>query len=223
MQLRSSRGPFLINKWCSAGTLGCWCEASESECLSVVVDTVSRQFPRSGLGCSCFRRDEDNAPRYGNGCRPFDALFILAFQRTRPRLGLPHTFPPSNPPPSLCWPWSIQPCLPVPHVIFFLWHGSPLPTAWYAGVGMHAPSQIHQLRSECRTTARGNKGMRKERGGGRKQGREREREGRSVACRHPSGTKASNWRAVVVGVGMAGGKGKGKRNSSFFFLWGHFC
>ena len=28
---------------------------------------------------------------------------------------------------------------------------------------MHAPSQIHQLRSECRTTARGNGGMRRER------------------------------------------------------------
>lgn len=48
--------------------------------------------PNSGLGCSCFRRDEDNSSHYGNVCRLFDALFTLAFQRTCPLLGLPHTF-----------------------------------------------------------------------------------------------------------------------------------
>lgn len=48
--------------------------------------------PNSRLGCSCFRRDEDNSSHYGNVCRLFDALFTLAFQRTCPLLGLPHTF-----------------------------------------------------------------------------------------------------------------------------------
>lgn len=46
---------------------------------------------------------------------------------------------------------------------------------------MHAPSQIHQLRSECRTTAQGNGGMRRERvvegERGGKGGRESERAG----------------------------------------------
>ena len=141
--------------------------------------------------------------------------------------------PPSNPPPPLCRLWSIRRRLPVPHVIFFLWHGSPLPTAWYSGVGMHAPSQIHQLRSECRTTARGNGGMRRERERREKRGG-REREGRSVACRHPSGTKASNWqgeneeeresetererqreRQREGGGGGGGGKGKKKKSPLF--------
>lgn len=60
----------------------------------------------------------------------------------------------------------------------------PIPAAWYSGAGTHAPSQIHQLRSECRTTTRVNRGMR---GAGREEGGVEEDEGRSAACRHPSG------------------------------------
>lgn len=115
----------------------------------------------------------------------------------------------SNPPPPLCRLWSIKPCLPVPHVIFFLWHSSPLPTAWYSGVGMHAPSQIHQLRSECRTTAQGNGGMRRERkrerevekekGGGRERGQV---SGLSTSFRDQSlkltGRKREEWERTRV-------------------------
>ncbi|KAM7389674.1 hypothetical protein PAMP_023637 [Pampus punctatissimus] len=54
-------------------------------------------------------------------------------------------------------------------------HISPLPTAWYSGVGMHAPSQIHQLRSECCTTARG-KWRDEKRERERERWREKERE-----------------------------------------------
>lgn len=114
----------------------------------------------------------------------------------------------SNPPPPLCRLWSIQPCLPVPHVIFFLWHSSPLPTAWYSGVGMHAPSQIHQLRSECRTTAWGNGGMRGERERWRKKrgrdgGRERGQvSGLSTSFRDQSlkltGRKREEWERTRV-------------------------
>lgn len=128
--------------------------------------------------------------------------------------------PLSNPPPPLCRLRSIQPCLPVPHIIFFLWHSSPLSTAWYSGVGMHAPSQIHQLRSECRATARGNGGMRREREveGEREKGREgSEWEGRSVACRHPSGTKLQTDREREI-------EGeRGKKKSTSLFLRDHFC
>lgn len=102
---------------------------------------------------------------------------------------------PSSPPP-------IDPAMSprVPHVIFFIFFfpfdtaPSPLPTsthphphipaAWYSGAGTHAPSQIHQLRSECRTTTRVNRGMR---GAGREEGGVEGDEGRSAACRHPSG------------------------------------
>lgn len=120
---------------------------------------------------------------------------LWLFQSSRPVLLLPCTsLSLTNPPPPQCRLRSIQPCLPVPHVIFCLWHGSPLSAAWYSGVEMHAPSQIHQLRSECRTTARGNGGMRRvEAERGREAGREVVWEGRSVACRHPSRTKASGW------------------------------
>lgn len=69
----------------------------------------------------------------------------------------------------------------------FFFDTDPLSTAWYSGLEIHAPSQFHQLWSECRTMAWRNGGIRKREKGDRK----RERVSRSAACWHPSGTKAS--------------------------------
>lgn len=142
---------------------------------------------------------------------------------------LPLTFfsPGPRPSPPSPKPWSIRPRLPVPHVIFFfsfllLWHSSsfhPPPTAWYSGVGMHAPSQIHQLRSECRTTARVNRGMR---GGGRERGRRGQVSGLSTSFRDQSLKLTGREREELE---KTRGKGNRKSSSLFFFwcLWGHFC
>lgn len=59
---------------------------------------------------------------------------------------------------------------------FFLWHSSPLTSAWYSRVGRHAPSQIHQIQSECCTIARKNRGMGRESREKRKRKREKGRQ-----------------------------------------------
>lgn len=120
----------------------------------------------------------------------------------------------SNPPSSLGRLWSIQPRLPVPHVIFFLWHSSPLPTAWYSGVGMHAPSQIHQLQSECRTTAQGNRRMKRERGRERRKG---ERAGQWLV-NILLGPKPQADDERKRGIGENKGKGNRKRFFIYFFF-----
>lgn len=67
---------------------------------------------------------EDRSPHYGNVLAGFDGLFTSPFQRMCPVLPLPLRAPAplhllSNSPPPQRPLWSIQPCLPVPHVIFF--------------------------------------------------------------------------------------------------------
>lgn len=136
-------------------------------------------------------------------------------------------FPFSHPPPPPCWVISIQPCLPVPHVIFFFFFFSltqrsssllPFYSAWYSGVGMHAPSQSHQRQSECCTTAPGKGGMSGERG--ERWGEKGRDGGRSGACGHPSGTEAWNWQSEVRGEWKRWGKRQQERLPSF--LSGHF-
>lgn len=172
------------------------------------------------LTCSCFRRA---TPPHGNVFRLFDALFTFAHQRTCP---LPRPLCTSlslrNPPPSRWRLWSIWARLPVPHVIFFLWHGSPLHAAWYSGAGMHAPSQIHQLRSECRTTAWKIEGW-EEGGGEREDGGKREREaGQGLADILP-GLKRQTDREMEWERGIWEDKGKSEKEPFLISAGCHFC
>lgn len=84
---------------------------------------------------------------------------------------------------------------------------------------MHAPSQIHQLQSECRTTAQGNRRMKRERGKG---GREGRRAGQWLVNILP-GPKPQADEERARGIGEDKGKGNRQSFFLFLFLWGHFC
>lgn len=91
---------------------------------------------------------EDRSSHYGNVLAGFDGLFTSPFQRMCPVLPLPLRAPTplhllSNSPPPQRPLWSIQPCLPVPHVIFFSFDTALLPLL----LGILDWECMHHLRS----------------------------------------------------------------------------
>ena len=153
---------------------------------------------------------------------PSGSLMLYSRLRIKGRVHCPGRSAPlslslRNPPPSRWRLWSIRPRLPLPHVIFFLWHGSPLHAVWYSGAGMPAPSQIHQLQSECHTTARETEGWEKRMmGGGAGQGL-------ADILQLRLWTKASTDREMERDRGIWEDKGKSEKEPSFISAGCHFC
>lgn len=135
--------------------------------------------PTLSSDCSHFRQDEDNEEMSACSLMLYS---LWRLQKDMSASSAAHLLLPSPPHVPTLPQIMIDPTAspgPTCHLFFFFIALTQLfffsLTAWYSGVGMHAPSQIHQLRSECRTTARVNRGMRggereRRQGGGREKG-----------------------------------------------------